>query len=102
MLHSHGSPPPDWQQPDDVVGRDDFVIIGRQTQIARHVMCCLEVWPDDISNLRSPKDQADSEWMSTDPGYIRRPPSIEEDEAMKPVPIPSSQVSQKEEVGNNP
>ncbi|EJK46815.1 hypothetical protein THAOC_34501 [Thalassiosira oceanica] len=97
-LHSNGVPPPDWQLPDKVVGRDDNVIIGRQIQIARHVMCCLETV--DIGNHRSPEEP--SEWMSSDPGYIRRPPSIEEVEAMKPVPIPSSQALQKEKVGNSP
>jgi len=97
-LHSDGFPPPDWQMPDNVVGRDDNVIVGRQPQIARHVMCCLET--DDISNHRSPVEP--SEWMSTDPGYIRRPPSIEEDEAMKPVPIPSSQAVKKKKAGSSP
>ena len=47
--------------------------------IKRHLMCCLETTVADVVENAQPEPQ-------DDPNYIDRPPSLEEDEMMLPIP----------------
>ena len=54
--------------------------------ITRHVMCCLE----SMDQVNGPSaEEVKDKWkvQSSDPDLINRPPSLEEDEVQKPIPI---------------
>lgn len=66
---------------------------GDSKTISLHVMCCLE--PVDGTY----RGQEDS--MPNDPYFLHRPPSLEEDELEKPIPIREEEEGKRGEEPNN-